>query len=191
MTSAAASARLVATACAVALVAALLVASRADGASRSWNAYLAPAGTCAGEADTHASRAAQARSLNCLVNWARKQDGRRALHQRSALRRAAAIKGRVVAECGQFSHTPCGTDASAAVRQAGYRYALFGENLYAGPWDAVAPRDVVVAWLRSPSHRANLLSSAYRHVGLAPARAPGLLGAGDSVVWTAAFASPS
>lgn len=100
------------------------------------------------------------------------------------------MKGRVVAECGQFSHAPCGSDPSAQVRAAGYRFALFGENLYAGPWGRVSPREVVSAWLRSPSHRANLLSPAYRELGVAPARAAGLLGSGESVLWTAAFATP-
>jgi uncharacterized protein YkwD len=101
------------------------------------------------------------------------------------------MKGRVVVECGQFSHTPCGRDMASQVRASGYRFALFGENLYAGPWGDVSPREVVGAWLRSPAHRENLLSPAYRHLGVAPARAPGLLGTGESVLWTAAFASPS
>lgn len=100
------------------------------------------------------------------------------------------MKGRAVAACGQFSHTPCGIDVSAHVRAAGYRYALFGENLYAGPWGRVSPRAVVAAWLESPSHRANLLSPAYRELGIAPARARGILGSGEAVLWTAAFAAP-
>lgn len=151
---------------------------------------MAPVGTCVGESGEGASPAAQARSVGCLVNWARTQQGVKRLTQRRALARAAAMKGRVVAECGQFSHAPCGSDPSAQVRAAGYRFALFGENLYAGPWGRVSPREVVSAWLRSPSHRANLLSPAYRELGVAPARAAGLLGSGESVLWTAAFATP-
>lgn len=186
-----ASVRLLLGAClAISLAASLLLVGRADGAGRAWSTYLAPVGACARESGEGASPAAQARAVGCLVNWARTREGVKRLTVRRALMRAAAMKGRVVAECGQFSHTPCGSDVSAEVRAAGYRFALFGENLYAGPWGRVSPREVVSAWLRSPSHRANLLSPAYRELGVAPARAPGLLGSGESVLWTAAFATP-
>ena len=176
--------------CVAALTAAALLASVARGATDPWAAYLAPAGTCPGEDDAAAPVARQAATIGCLVNWARAQRRRGRLLEKPALERAAALKGRVVASCGQFSHTPCGTDVSAAVRRAGYRFAVFGENLFAGPWGRVTPREVVAAWLWSPPHRANLLASRFRDLGVAPARAPGLLGAGDAVVWTAAFALP-
>jgi len=169
----------------------VLVAGRAHASDDAWSAYLAPEGTCAGENDRAAPLAAQSRTIGCLVNWARAQERRHPLRQRPALNRAAALKGQVVAQCGQFSHTPCGIDVAAAARKAGYRYALFGENLFAGPWGQVSPREVVTAWLRSPPHRANLLGRKFRDVGVAPARAHGLLGKGDAIVWTAAFASPS
>lgn len=176
---------------AASLLTALLVVSRADGAQRAWASYLAPAGTCAGENEVQVSREQKARAIGCLVNWARAQDGRRGLRQRGSLARAAALKGRAVAACGQFSHTPCGTDVDAQVRKTGYRFARFGENLYAGPWGRVSAQQVVGAWLGSPPHRANLLSPAYRELGIAPAKAAGLLGSGESVLWTAAFATPS
>jgi uncharacterized protein YkwD len=79
---------------------------------------------------------------------------------------------------------------TAAVQAAGYRYSTFGENLFAGTWGQVSARDVVSAWLQSAPHRGTILSPSYRHVGAAPARAHGLLGDGDVVVWTATFASP-
>ena len=100
------------------------------------------------------------------------------------------LKGREVASCGQFSHTPCGADADATVRASGYRYRTLGENLFAGTWGRFSPREVVAAWLRSPPHRATILDRRFRHVGVAPVRAHGLLGDGDAVVWTATFASP-
>ena len=100
------------------------------------------------------------------------------------------MKGKQVASCGQFSHTPCGTDVTAAVRAAGYSYSTFGENLFAGSWGQVTARDVLTAWLQLPMHRANVLHSSFGDVGAAPARAPGLLGDGDTVVWTVTFASP-
>ena len=192
MTSATAAApvRLVATAIAVVSLLAFLAAGRADGSGRSASAYLAPAGACRSAADASADSTTQARAIVCLVNWARTQDRRGRLVRRGALRRAAELKGQRVASCGQFSHTPCGTSATAGVQAAGYRYATFGENLYAGTWGEVSARDVVRAWLESPPHRANILSPSFRDLGTAPVRANGLLGGSDAVVvWTATFGS--
>ena len=188
--TAAAPVRLALAATILASLAAFLLVGQADGASRAWSTYLAPAGACNASDDPAAAPAVQARAISCLVNWARVQDHRGRLTQRPALRRAAALKGQEVASCGQFSHTPCGTDVTAAVRAAGYRYSTFGENLFAGTWGQVTARDVLTAWLQSPSHRANVLDSSFRDVGAAPARAPGLLGDGDAVVWTVTFGSP-
>lgn len=187
---AAAPSRLVVSAFAATAIIALLVVGRADGAQRSWSAYLAPAGACRSADDASAPADDQVRAVACLVNWARVQDHRSRLARRPALQRAAVLKGERVASCGQFSHTPCGAKVTAAVNAAGYRYATFGENLFAGTWGSFSPRDVVSAWLQSPPHRANVLNRRFRHVGAAPVRANGLLDGADAVVWTATFASP-
>lgn len=182
-------ARLVAIAFAIAASLILVVAGRAEGASRSWSAYLAPDGACRAADDVTAPAAVQTQAVACLVNWARAQDRRTQLVRRPALQRAAAMKGERVASCGQFSHTPCGAAVTSAVQAAGYPYATFGENLFAGTWGHVSAREVVAAWLQSPSHRANILSPRYRDVGAAAVLAPGLLDGGDAVVWTATFGS--
>jgi uncharacterized protein YkwD len=187
--SAAAPSRLLAPALAAASILAFLFAGRADGAEHAWSTYLAPAGTCRAADDAAAPVVAQTRAVACLVNWARKQESRSRLLRRSALTRAAVLKGESVASCGQFSHTPCGAAVTSGVNAAGYRYATFGENLFAGT-GSVTPRDVVTAWLHSPPHRANILSGRFLHVGAAPVHAKGLLGGADAVVWTATFASP-
>jgi uncharacterized protein YkwD len=188
--SAAAPSRLLAPALVAASLLAFLLAGRADGAERTASAYLAPSGACRAADDAAAPFAEQSRAVACLVNWARKQENRSRLLRRSALTRAAELKGERVASCGQFSHTPCGTAVGSGVDATGYRYAMFGENLFAGSWGRVTPRDVVSAWLSSPPHRANMLSGRFRHVGAAPVRANGLLEGADAVVWTATFASP-
>ena len=188
--SAAAPVRFAATAFVVVSLLAFLAVGRADGAQRAWSVYLAPESACRNASDPAAPDAVQVRAVTCLVNWARAQDRRGRLVRRSALQRAAALKGQRVASCGQFSHTPCGSAVTAAVNAAGYRYARFAENLYAGTWGKVSAHDVVAAWLESPPHRATLLSPGFRHLGAAPVRATGLLGGTDAVVWTAAFATP-
>jgi uncharacterized protein YkwD len=173
-----------------ATLAALAFTTSASGGASAWSAYLAPTSACPGSADAGAPAAAQIRSVTCLVNWARAQGGRSQLAQNSALTRAAAIKGRGVANCMQFSHTPCGGSFTESIDRAGYRYSSVAENLYAGPWGQTSAREVVSAWLKSSGHRANILRPGYRHVGAAPVKAKGLLGNGVSVVWTATFASP-
>ena len=189
LVSAAAPFRLVAPAFVAATILVFVLAGRAEGAERTWSAYLAPAGACAAADDAVAPAASQTRAIACLVNWARRQEGRAGLLRRSALRRAAELKGQSVASCGQFSHTPCGAPITSGVNASGYRYATFGENLFAAT-GSVTPRQVVTAWLNSPPHRANMLSGRFRHVGAAPVQAIGLLGGADAVVWTATFASP-
>jgi uncharacterized protein YkwD len=187
--TAAAPVRLIATALAVVSFLAVLVIGRADGAQRSAEMYLAPEAACASASDPTAVPAVQARAIACLVNWARAHDRRSRLVRRSALQVAAALKGERVAACGQFSHTPCGTAMTSAVQAAGYRYAAFGENLYEGTWGRVSARDVVLAWLESPPHRANLLNPRFHDLGAAAVRGNGLLGGSDAVVWTATFGS--
>jgi uncharacterized protein YkwD len=171
------------------LAVALVVAGRADGAGTAWNAYLAPTSACRSADDSAAPAAVQVRAVTCLVNWARTHDSRKRLVRRPALQLAATLKGERVASCGQFSHTPCGSAVTAAVHAAGYRYATFGENLFAGTWGQVSAREVVSAWLQSPEHRANILGPRFRDLGAAPVLAHGLLDGGDAVVWTATFGS--
>lgn len=170
-------------------VLAFLVAGRADGSPSAWNAYLAPDSVCSSASDASAPAAVQTRAIVCLVNWARGQQHRGRLVQRPKLHLAAELKGQRVASCNQFSHTPCGVPVTSDVKAAGYRYATFGENLFAGTWGHYSARDVVSAWLHSPPHRATMLSSRFRDLGAAPVRASGLLGGGEMVVWTATFGS--
>jgi uncharacterized protein YkwD len=185
--TAAAPIRLAATAIAVVSLLAFMLVGRAEGAQRGAETYLAPDSVCNSASDRAAAPAVQARAIACLVNWARSQDRHGQLVPRSKLQHAAVLKGERVAACGQFSHTPCGTAVTSAVDASGYRYASFGENLYAGSWGRVSARDVVLAWLLSPPHRANIMSPSFHDVGAAAVRANGLLGGSDAVVWTATF----
>jgi len=189
VTSAAAAApvRLGAIVLGIVSVVAVLVVGTADGSTRAASVYLAPASACTAADDANAPAAVQTRAIACLVNWARAQDGRGRLVQRPKLHRAAELKGQRVASCKQFSHTPCGAAVTSDVKASGYRYANFGENLFAGSWGKYSARDVVDAWLNSPPHRANMLSARFHDLGAAPVRASGLLGDGDVVVWTATF----
>lgn len=183
-------ARLALIAAAALTLAAAVVAGAAEGAARSWTTYLAPVGTCTEAENAAAAPLAQRSAVRCLVNWARVQDSSRRLAPSRALRRAAALKGQKVAECNQFSHTPCDADVTAAVRASGYRFSTFGENLYAATGGSSSAREVVAAWLRSPSHRATLLHPGFRDLGAARVEAANLLGSDRAIVWVTAFAAP-
>lgn len=167
-----------------------LAAGRAEGGEIAWRTYLAPAASCPGDVEPSAPPPAQRRAIACLLDWARARAGQKRLAASRSLARAAALKGRRLAACGEVSHAPCGADATAAVHASGYRFARFGENLFAGPAGTVSARDVVAAWLRSPSHRANVLGPEFREAGAALVRARGLLGPGEAAVWVVAFGTP-
>jgi uncharacterized protein YkwD len=173
----------------LATCAAFLFAGSADGGARAWNAYLAPTSACASATDRSAPTAVQRQAVTCLINWARKRDGRARLAPSRPLTVAADLKGKKVASCGQFSHTPCGTDLTAPLRASGYPYASFGENLWVGSLGAYSARDVVAAWLQSPGHRENILRSYFRDLGAAAVPAQGILGSGAEVVWVTTFGS--
>jgi uncharacterized protein YkwD len=118
------------------------------------------------------------------VNWARRQAGARSLAPSRSLRHAAAAKGLKVIRCGRLTHAPCGSDPLAPLRASGYPYASFGENLLLGPRGELTARQVVAAWLESPSHRSNVLRPGFRNLGAA------LVGKGDGAVWVTTFGSP-
>jgi uncharacterized protein YkwD len=123
------------------------------------------------------------------INAARADAGLRALTRAPGLERSSRSHALAMAAGGFFSHTSLdGTSFSDRIRRfyprnGSRRYAV-GETLYwsARPLSAAA---VVDWWLASSSHRATLLSTRFRHVGVAaihvPA-APGFFGGRDVTI---------
>lgn len=100
-----------------------------------------------------------------LTNRARSAAGLPPLHRNALLEAAAVLKGRDMIARGYFAHNdPNGNPPWIWIQKTGYRYATAGENLATGFLDA---REVMDAWLSSPSHRANILNPAYREIGIA------------------------
>lgn len=60
--------------------------------------------------------------------------------------------------------SPKGTEPWYFISQAGYKYQHAGENLAR---DFSSPKDVVKAWMASPTHKKNLLDSRYKDIGIA------------------------
>lgn len=84
------------------------------------------------------------------------------------LSRAAEMKARDMAEKGYFAHvSPDGTQPWQWLDMAGYAYDYAGENLAMNFTDS---RDITDAWMRSPTHRANIVKDTYTEVGTGVAR---------------------
>ena len=63
-----------------------------------------------------------------------------------------------------FDHTrPDGSSCFTALDEAGIRYRAAGENIAYGQR---TPEQVVEAWMDSPGHRANILSSYFTAIGV-------------------------
>ena len=100
----------------------------------------------------------------------------------SRLSRAALAHSRDLAASGGDGHT--GSDGSLPtqrVEREAYAWLFLGENVAVG-WRTAD--EVVLAWMRSPVHRENLLSEEARHLGVGHVRRPGTAW-GD--YWTAVY----
>lgn len=104
----------------------------------------------------------QAATVLHLVNAERHRHGLRALAANNRLARAAHYRAADMAHREYFAHTGW----VRALRRFGY-YKLsrtVGENIAKGQTSA---REVFADWMDSPPHRANILASKYREMGLA------------------------
>ncbi len=85
----------------------------------------------------------------------------------SALQRAAQMKADDMAEKGYFAHnSPDGHTPWYWFTKAGYDFSYAGENLAVNFSDSV---DVNTAWMNSPSHKENIMSSHFSEIGIATA----------------------
>lgn len=103
--------------------------------------------------------------LLVLVNQKRLENGLSPLILNGALSSAAYRKARHMLDNNYWAHfAPDGTSPWNFIISSGYNYVYAGENLAKG---FVNANDAVEAWMNSPKHRDNILSSQYRDVGFA------------------------
>lgn len=121
---------------------------------------------------TAALESALVREINAL----RRDNGLRPLATSPALARAAAAHTTAMLTGGFFAHeAPGGTTFSARLERfyantgAGW---TVGENLALFGPDQPSAADIVRMWLGSPLHRANLLRTTWRELGVAVRFAP-------------------
>lgn len=116
-----------------------------------------------------------------LVNEARADAGVSPLALDPMLCKAAQVRA---TECiTTFSHTrPDGTAYSTALSEQGVSASYIGENVATGYQNAQA---VVSGWINSEGHRANILNSNYKHIGIGMAENTGTIYRGYS--WSQLF----
>jgi uncharacterized protein YkwD len=110
-------------------------------------------------------------SILCLLNEARTQHGLAALRQERHLKVAAQRYSTSMKRLDFFAHTaPTGSTPASRIARTGYmahaRRWTIGENLAWGEDSLGTPRSIVQAWLASPEHRHNMLSSVFRQIGI-------------------------
>ncbi len=98
------------------------------------------------------------------VNNFRAQNGLPALALNTKLNSAAQRHSDDMAANNTMSHN-CkdGTTASQRVTQAGYTWRTVAENVARGQ---KTPQEVVNAWINSPGHRANMLNTSVKDIGV-------------------------
>lgn len=99
-----------------------------------------------------------------ITNQERQAVGLGDLKINEALRKAAQAKAQDMAEKSYFAHnSPDGKNPWYWIDQTGYTYKSAGENL-AVNFDY--SKDVVDAWMNSPTHRANIVKAKYQEIGI-------------------------
>jgi uncharacterized protein YkwD len=113
------------------------------------------------------------RELRALVNGERAGHGVAGLRHSPALQRSAQRFARHLLRRGVLAH--------GARIAAPRRFRFLGENLALVGGHTPQPGQAVGLWLRSPRHRAVMLDSKMRSVGIG--RASGLFGGRPATVW--------
>ena len=103
------------------------------------------------------------------TNVQRATDSLPPLTPNSKLAAAAAAKAADILAKQYFEHVaPSGVTPAQLIASFGYEYVRTGENLAMG--DFASDQAVVMAWMDSPGHRANIMSKAYRDLGVGVAK---------------------
>jgi len=100
-----------------------------------------------------------------LTNQQRQATGLPALEINDTLSQAAQQKAADMIAKNYWAHTsPDGITPWTFFKNVGYKYLYAGENLARDFYDSDS---VIKAWMNSPTHKDNLMSSRYREIGIA------------------------
>jgi uncharacterized protein YkwD len=100
-----------------------------------------------------------------IINEERNKNKLRSLRLDHELGLSAQKKADEMLEKGYFSHqTPDGKDFTYFIDYGGYEFIRVSENLARG--DFVTSRDVVLAWMNSPTHKSNIFDGTMIDTGI-------------------------
>jgi uncharacterized YkwD family protein/spore coat assembly protein SafA len=117
-----------------------------------------------------------------IVNKERAANGLQPLQMDWELARVARTKSQDMATKNYFSHqSPTYGSPFDMMKQFGINYKTAGENIASGQ---TTPSAVMVSWMNSQGHRANILKSDYTHLGVGYYR-----GGSYGHMWTQMFIS--
>ena len=99
-----------------------------------------------------------------LVNLEREKAGLDALYIDSKISDVARVKSKDMADLNYFDHySPTYGMANNMLLRFGITYSFWGENIASGQ---DTPEIVVLEWMNSPTHRANILSQNFTFIGV-------------------------
>jgi uncharacterized protein YkwD len=146
-----------------------------------WSKTVKPAdagNTCpgAGERPTQENIEVIRAATLCLIDQERTGHGEAPLQPNGQLRQAAQAHTESMAFGAYFEHDgPRGDTPLSRMTASGYIYSShvgyeIGENIGWGTLSLATPRAIVVAWMASPGHRANILDAHFRDtaIGVSP-----------------------
>ena len=100
------------------------------------------------------------------TNIRRGESGLPSLSSNTILDRGAEAKLHDLFAKQYFEHvSPSGVGPADIAKSAGYDYVVIGENLALGNFSS--DKTLLDAWMASPGHRANILNSRYKEIGVA------------------------
>ncbi len=177
--------------CALAMLAIMLACAASAAAAGPYDRYIAPGSACPNANVSAPAGAAQVVAMLCLIDYARSASGVVKPARSPVLATSAGMKADDIVRCDEFSHTACGRPWDAPLIAAGYLgsgvAAEGDEILAAGTEQGASPRSIVRAWLEQAEHRATLLATRWREVGVALRTPPLAFGQAKTVIWVAHF----
>ena len=121
-----------------------------------------------------------------LTNEEREKEGLQALTYNDQLAEAAGKKANDMFTQNYWAHyAPDGTTPWSFILGSGYKYEYAGENLAK---NFLFSDGVVEAWMKSPTHRENIMRDEYREVGFAVAN--GVLNGEETTLVVQMFGTP-
>ena len=104
-------------------------------------------------------------NILAIINEERNKNKLRSLRFDYELGLSAQKKAEDMIERGYFSHkTTDGKDVTYFIDYGGYEYIRVSENLARG--DFATSRDIVIAWMNSPLHKANIFDGIMTDTGI-------------------------